>query len=312
MSTVYTHFIGIDIAKLEFVVNAYGSKKTYAFSNDLDGFNSLYKTLYKELKTSLVVLEVTGGYEISLINFLQANNIAVVRANSRQVKSFIRSHGIIAKSDNIDACALSLYAYERHKILKIYHPNKHDTLRKLHARRNDLVHIRVQEKNRSKAPDNSDIMHTFNSILQALDTQIELIEKHIKSLIESDSVLNQKIQILKTIPGIGEITAFAILAEMPEIGTMNQKQAASLAGVAPHPNQSGLKTGYARTRGGRRKMRPILFIAALSVTRTKSTLSAFYHKLVAKGKAKMCALVAIMRKLILIANARIKLNSYHS
>jgi len=312
MSTVYKHFIGIDIGKLEFVVNVHGAKKTYAFNNELDGFNSLYQTLYDELKNGLVVLEVTGGYEISLINFLQAKEVTVVRANSRQVKSFIRSHGIIAKSDNIDACALSLYAYERQKVLKIYQPNKHDVLRKLNARRNDLVHIRVQEKNRSKAPDNDGIMHTFNPILRVLDEQITLIEKQIKSLIESDPLLRQKIQILKTVPGIGEITAYAILAEMPEIGSMNQKQVASLAGVAPHPNQSGLKTGYARTRGGRRKMRPILFIAALSVTRTKNNLGEFYHKLIARGKAKMTAIVALMRKLIVIANARIKLNINHS
>ena len=307
MSNIYTNFIGIDIGKFELVLNIYGSKQTYTYSNDIEGLQKLYSELKSKLLNALIVMEVTGGYERLAITYLQQYNIAVHRANGRQVKSFIRSYGIIGKSDNIDAMALALYAKERHPKLELYKPSKQDILRKLNGRRCDLVKIRVQEKNRLQAPDSMGLYNSFKAILEVLDQEIAEIEKKIADIIASDPELQLKIKTLETITGVGKITAHAILAHMPEIGTMNQKQVASLAGVAPHPNQSGVMSGYCRTRGGRRQMRPTLFIAALSVTRSKSSvLGQFYHKLVNNGKAKRCALVAVMRKMVVIGNARIK------
>jgi transposase len=139
-----------------------------------------------------------------------------------------------------------------------------------------------------------------------LDAQIAVLDVEIKTMITSDAELTLKTTVLKTLPGIADVTACALLAHMPEIGTLTTKEVASLAGVAPHPNQSGMKNGYRRTRGGRKQMRPVLFMAALSAAQSKSTLGVFYQRLLQNGKAKMCALVAVMRKMIVIANARIK------
>lgn len=306
MSVLYSHFIGIDIGKFEFVVNVHESKKTNKFSNDLEGLGKFCEEFADILDKSLVVLEVTGGYERLAINYLQRHNIAVHRANGRQVKSFIRSYGIIGKTDSIDATALALYGSERQASLKPFEPNKYDELRELGTRRADLVKMRTQEKNRVQAPSSQVTRKTFDAMIKVLNEQIATLDEQMNDLIESSAELKLKKDTLKSIPGVGDISACAILTHMPEIGTMNQKQVASLAGVAPHPNQSGTKNGYYRTRGGRRQMRPILFIAALSASKSKTIFGDFYRKLTQNGKPKMCAMVALMRKIMLIGNARIK------
>jgi transposase len=305
--TLYTNFVGVDIGKFEFVVNVHGSKNTKSYTNDSDGIAQFYQELSSKLTSALVVLENTGGYENMLVSFLYDKKIALHRANGRQVKFFIRSHAIIAKTDQVDAMALSCYAFERHDKLNLYQPNAYDLLQELVVRRDDLIAIRTQEKNRlASAGKSSRYYESCKIILEALNQQVKLIDEEIKDIIANDKDLDMKNSMLQTVPGIGQVTAASILAHMPEIGTMNQKQVASLAGVAPHPNQSGTKNGYRRTRGGRRKMRPILFIAAFTAIRSKSALGEFYQRLIANGKAKMCAIVAVMRKMVVIANARIK------
>jgi len=306
MSTLYTHFIGIDIGKFECVANVYGSKTTTSFANNSDGITKFYNEFKSSLEKGLVVCEVTGGYERLVIEQLQNHEIAVHRANGRQVKNFIRSYGIIGKNDHIDAKALGAYAFERHPKLALYERNAHESLREANERRDDLVRMRTAEKNRSSAPGGQSCATNFEAVISVLNAQIELIDTKIATLIASDPELLMKIEMLKTVPGVGNVVATAILSHMPEIGTMNQKQAASLAGVAPHPNQSGMKNGYRRTRGGRRQMRPILFMSALSASRSKSVLGDFYQHLLGNGKPKMCAIVAVARKIIVIANARIK------
>lgn len=304
--TIYHNFIGIDIGNLEFVMNIHGSKKTYTYANNNEGFEKLCSDHNSDLQNSLVVLEVTGGYERELIIYLQQYNIAIHRANGRQIKHFIRSNNIIAKSDNIDARALAEYACERHMKLKLFEFNKYEVLRELNTRRTALVKMRVQETNRSKAPTKLLSKNSFERILKVLNEEIDNIQEKINLMIESDPILKQKAEILKTVPGIGEITANALLAHMPEIGDLNQKQAASLAGLAPHPNQSGNRDRYRKTRGGRQNIKTILFMGAASTSQTKSAMGDFYRKLIDSGKPPMVAITAVMRKMVVIANARIK------
>lgn len=306
MTKVYNNFAGIDIGKFEFVVNIHGSKKTYTYPNTIEGLSDFYQTHQKSLIDSLIVLEVTGGYERLAINYLQNKKLSVHRASGRQVKNFIRSYEIIGKSDQIDAMALALYAYERHSKLALYLPSKYDILRELNGRRSDLVKMRTQEKNRSQAPGSEVLRETYTRILDVLNEQISAIEGQISQFIASNPELQRKYDILLTVPGIGPVTASTLLSQMPELGTMNQKQAASLAGVAPHPNQSGARIGYRCTRGGRREIRATLYIGAMAVSKGKSKLGLFYKKLIAKGKAPRCAFMAVMRKMIVISNARIK------
>lgn len=303
---MYQYFFGIDISKDSFTVALFNEKKSINFENTKLGFMEFCKTYEKQLDQSLIVLETTGGYEIQLITFLQSKNYSVHRANTRKVKSFIRSYGNLAKSDSIDAFWLANYTHERHPKLELYKESPHKKLLKLVQRRNDLKQMLVQEKNRLQAPDQKELKKSFEAIIKSLEMQIKLIDEKINEICNQTSYLNELKKVLKNITGIGDVIAVQLIALLPELGLIDRKKIASLAGLAPHPNESGKKIGYRNTRGGRSDVKPILFMAALTASRSKSRLGEFYTKLVAAGKKKMVALTALMRKILVIANAKIR------
>lgn len=304
----YQAFMGIDIGKHEFVVAVFGNKKAETYTNDFAGFSKLFKDYFHILRHSLVVLETTGGYENDLILFLIERNIIVHRADTKKVKNFIRSYGQKAKTDKIDALSLAIYAHERQSTLKPFMANdsQQNNLKMLEERRQDLKQMLVQEKNRAKSPLYQSLNKSIMEVIEFLEKQILEISSEIELIIRSNKNFFEKKKILLEIPGIGEITANSILALIPELGHLDRKTIASLCGLAPYPKQSGTKTWYSRTNGGRKNLRPILFMAAMGARRTKTSLGEFYEKLVKNGKKKMVALTALMRKIIVIANARLK------
>lgn len=164
----------------------------------------------------------------------------------------------------------------------------------------------VKEKNRAKAPEQDILGDSFAKVMAALDEAVADIDAQIAQYFTQNKRLQQKRDVLKTIPGIGDVVATGLLALLPELGAINRRQIASLAAVAPHPNESGDFVGYRRTRGGRPDVKPVLFIAAMTAARSHSDLGQFYRRLVDAGKKKMVALVALMRKIIVIANARLR------
>ena len=304
----YHTFIGIDIGKQEFVMAIHGKKIAKTYLNTKDGRDNFLVDYKAILANSLVVLENTGGYENELLLFLLNNNVAVHRAYTRKVKNYIKSYGQKGKTDRIDALALASYAYERQSSLDIFKPknNSQEILRELEERRQELTHMLVQENNRFKSPLSNHSLRSIKSVIDFLKKQIEIIDNEMKSLIENDKELVKKKEILQSIPGIGAVTSTTLLALLPELGSIGRKQIASLCGLAPYPKQSGSKTWYSRTQGGRRSMRSILFLAAMGASRTKTNLGLFYERLVSNGKKKMVALTALMRKIIVIANARLR------
>lgn len=304
---MYQHFIGIDISKKSFSAALYGDSKACSFENNHAGLECFKKTYDAHLSNALVVLEATGGYESESLQYLQKEQIAVHRANARKVKYFIRSLGVSGKSDHIDAIGLARYAAERHAVLEVFVENPHKKLLKWTERRDDLSQMLVQEKNRLKAPDQADLANSFKKIIALLEAEIASIDKGIEDFFATHADLEDKRQVLETIPGIGKIVSAKLLALLPELGRLDRKTVASLAGVAPHPYESGQKIGYRPTRGGRPGVKRTLFIAALSACKSKSHLGDFYRKLTQEsGKKKMVALVAVMRKIVVIANARVK------
>ena len=309
MQSVYNNFIGIDIGKSEFISSLNKHDKINSYKNNHKGFQKFFSDHKPHLANSLVVLETTGGHESACLNFLLDNNVAVHRADARKVKNFIRSFGQNAKTDNLDAKALSLYGYERQERLNLYKKTdkSHDELKLLVERRQDLKQMLIQEKNRFKAPLNEPLQPGIKAVIDFLNQQISNIDESINKIIENSKEFSRKRQILRTIPGIGPVTAITLLGLLPELGQLNRKQVASLCGVAPYAQQSGEKSRYRRTYGGRRNLRPVLFMAAMGARRKKgSDLSAFFERLEKKGKKPMVALVAIMRKIVVISNARIK------
>lgn len=305
---LYTKFIGVDIGKFNFVVATYGNKTTKEYENNLSGINSFMKDYKALLPQSLCILETTGGYETRLLLTLCDKGFAVHRANTRKVKNFIRSFGQQAKTDALDAQALALYGYERGEQLEKFIPASKKALElyELVQRRQDLKHMLVAEKNRYQAPRANLIKGSCMAMIKVITKQIEDIDKEINALIENDHVLKAKKKILITIPGIGNVIANELLILMPELGSMNRRQVASLAGLAPKANESGKFVEYMRTGQGRNIIKPILFLAAMAARNSKSYLAIFYSDLVARGKKKMVALVALMRKIIVIANAKLK------
>jgi len=260
----------------------------------------------------LAVCEATGGYEDTLLAVLTALAIPAHRADGARVKAFLRSHGKRAKTDAIDAEGLALFGRERGAGLPRWRPASEDQaeLVALVERRRDLVAIRAAEKNRRNAPRSASgsalVREDIEAHIAELDRRIGAIDARIAGLLAGSAELAPRAKVLRSVPGIGPMLAPFLLAGMPELGSIGQGQAASLAGLAPHPRQSGKTDGHRTTRGGRRFLRPPLFLAALAATRADNHLAQFYKRLLAAGKPKRLALVAVMRKIIVIANARLR------
>lgn len=307
--TLYTHFIGVDIGKFEVVVGLQGTKTTHPFENTQEGFDDFFKKWKPLLQSAFVVLETTGGYEKLFLENLLKKKIDVHRANTRRVKAFVHSLHSKGKSDALDAIALAQYGFERHTKLPLYQPHAQiaEVLQSLAQRRLDLNQMLVSEKNRSQAPTATDLIkNSCRTLIESIQIQLDNVTEEMKQLTESMADLQEKKKILQQVPGIGEITSLMLIALLPELGHLNRRQIASLVGLAPYPNESGKKIGYRRTKGGRLEVRNILFMAGLSAAHSKSRLGDKYKKLTNAGKKKMVAMVAIMRNIIVIANAKLK------
>lgn len=306
--TIYNNFIGIDIGKFNFVVSIHGSKTTTEYQNSTSGIDKFLQENSNVLNKALCVVETTGGYELELLYALVSAKHKVHRADTRKVKNFIRSFGTSAKTDALDARAIAQYAYERHSQLELFKVKSANSIAlfQLAQRRKDLMAMLVAEKNRLQAPSNQAVKGGIKELIRLLNQQLENITNRMRQIVLSDSVLNQKLEILKTIPGIGDIIALELIVLLPELGTICRRKIASLAGVAPRSNDSGKFMGYRRTGHGRGGIKPLLFLAAMAARNSKTFFKDFYEKLILKGKKKMVAITAIMRKIIVIANAKIK------
>ncbi len=305
LTTNPTSFIGCDVGKAEIVVFDSRSEHTTSLRNEPAALAAFAASLDA---TCLVICEATGGYEANLLDALIAAGRPVHRADARKVKAFIRSFGTLGKSDRIDARALTQYGKERHDRLVRWQPRdcERDQLHQLVTVRRELVRQRVACSNRLQAPGMAAAQSRLQRILKVMEDEIAGLEKDIQALIKASEPLARTVKILRSIAGIGPATAAQLLALMPELGTMGRRQAAALAGLAPHPRQSGTTDLYRRTRGGRPDIKQTLFMAGLAAARHNPTLRAFYKRLCHNGKKPIVAIVAVMRKLIVIANARIR------
>lgn len=305
---LYQNYIGIDIGKFNFVVAIYNNKQTKEYENNYAGIAEFMNDYQHLFANSLCVLETTGGYEMELLLTLCDQGFAVHRANTRKVKNFIRSLGNEAKTDALDAKALALYGFERCERIELFNPQSKmmQELYELVGRRGDLKQIIIAEKNRLKGPKANLIKASCKAVIAMLMKEVDIITDKINSLIAKDEILKVKKEVLKTIPGIGDVVANELLAFLPELGKLDRRKIASLAGLAPRSNDSGTIKGYRRTTNGRNCIKPILFVAAMAARKSKTDMKDFYEGMIDRGKKKMVALVALMRKIIVIANARLR------
>lgn len=298
-------FVGCDVGKATIVVFDSETGRITTLPNEDAALAAFAHALAPD---SLTICEATGGYEAALLDALVTAGRAVHRADARKVKAFIRSLGTLGKNDAIDARALARYGRERHDQLVRWHPRERqrDQLRLLVTTRRELVRERVAYRNRIQAPGMADVTPRLRRILAALDAEIAGLDTDIDALIHACDRLRRAADTLRAIPGVGPNTAAQLIALMPELGTLNRRQAAALAGLAPHPRQSGSNDAYRRTRGGRPELRQALFMAGLAAARHNPRLRAFYKRLRDNGKKPIVALIALMRKLIVIANAQMR------
>ena len=253
----------------------------------------------------LIVCEVTGGYERALLNAAVQAGLAIHRADGARVKAYIKSNGVRAKNDAIDALWLAVYGQDRFDKLKTWSPpaQEDEAFQALVRHRQDLLKAQTVVKNRRKAPTCDHIVTFLDDELAFYAKLIKDVEKEIEVLLAANTIIADKEKKLRAIKGIGPVSARILIAMLPELGAVTRREIASLAGLAPHCDQSGITTKKRPMTGGRDLIRSTLFLAALSAARHHPTLKLFYDNLITNFKPAKKALAAVARKLVTIANA---------
>jgi transposase len=299
-------YIGIDVAKDTLDIAAYQSKQEWQFANTPRGIQQLLTT-FKTLSLSLVVLEATGGYETPAAYALHQAGLAVAVINPREGRDFAKATKKLAKTDKIDARTLAHFAAVIQPKPSPFSDEQAQELEAILARRGQVVEMLTAERNR---------LHLARPVVkEAIQTHIVFLEKELEQIdsdlpgrIEESPIQRDKYNLLQSVPGVGPNLASTLLIELPELGRLNRRQIAALVGVAPLNHDSGTKRGKRGTWGGRSKVRSVLYMAALVASRFNPTIRVFYSRLCEAGKAKKVALVACMRKLLIILNSMIKHN----
>lgn len=298
--------VGIDVGKWFLDVCIHEKDIYWQDENNLEGIKRILKRL-AHYEVKLLVVEATGRYEFALAEAAFNKNMPVCIAKPLSVRRFAGAVEQLAKTDKLDAAIIARYAAI---IQPRPTPRKSKNLiaiRDLLARRRQVMQMRTQEMNRLKIMGKA-FEVSCKRLIKVFDTEIQRLEKKLNQYIEQQAEWSERREILKTAPGVGDTLAYTLLAEMPELGQLSNKQAASLVGVAPINRDSGKSRGKRRIQGGRANVRTILYMATLSATQCNPVIKAFYQKLVAQGKHKKVALTACMRKFITILNAMVRDN----
>ena len=308
-ATLPQAFIGIDLAKQSFQAAAEadlpGARFNASFTYDAAGIALLLERL-RALDVQLIVMEATGGLQRKLAAELSEAGYPVAVINPRQARDFAKAIGRLTKTDKVDADVLAQLARILKPAARPLPSTEQLRLKDLSARRRQLIHMRTSELNRQQQASLKDVSKSIGRVITTLDKEIAKIEKQVADLIDSNSDWKKKADLMDSVKGIGAGTAHAILAELPEIGTLSKRQVASLAGLAPHAFESGQFKGKSKIWGGRATVRCALFMGTLAATRSNPPIKRFYDRLIAQGKKKMVALTACMRKLLTILNAIVR------
>lgn len=302
-NTVPVLFTGLDIAKSSLQLHL--AEKFHRFTNDTKGHRHLLKELHKHRNVH-VICEATGGYEQDVLMALHCATVPVTLVEPARVRHFAKAQGLRAKTDPIDAAVLSSYgaAFQPAPTLPITDQQRH--LAALSTRRQQLLDLKNMETNRAEHYRDRFSQKQSLQLLTLLEKQIARCDEEMLALIAQDPVLQKKAQRLDAIPGVAFTTAALVLAQMPELGQLTTAGAAAMAGVAPYNRDSGDQTGARHIAGGRSLIRRALYMAALSAVQHDRILKAFYLRLRAAGKKPKVALVAVMRKLIILMNRLLK------
>ena len=294
--------VGIDISKDRLDVHVLPADQAFAVARNGEGLAELVDRL-KRLAPALVAVEATGGFETMVAAALAAAALPLAVVNPAQVRHFAQALGRRAKTDPIDAAMIARFAEATRLEPRPLADEATRFLADLVARRRQIIEMIVAEKNRERRTDVKHVKKSIGRVITALEKELASVDADIDDTIRGSPAWRVKEDLLASVPGVGPITARTLIAELPELGSLDHKSIASLVGLAPYTRQSGQWKGKSMIAGGRKSVRSALFLAALVAARHNPTLKAFRQRLVDAGKPKMVAIVAVARKLLTILNA---------
>ncbi len=296
--------IGIDVGKAFLDVYILEVDRHFQVSNDVSGIRELLKTLAR-FKLTRIVVEATGGYERTLVESLAEAAMPVVVVQPTNVRQFAKAQGILAKTDKIDAKLIALFGAKMEPEIRPISSKKVRYVRDLLARKRQLMEARTQELNRvQKAPTVLQRSHTRS--IKFLDKEIDWVNAQLQKAVHEVAEWQQTYELLKTVPGIGDGVAYTLLGELPELGSLTNRQVGALCGLAPYNKDSGKMNGKRRIKGGRAPIRTVLYMAMMCCVRYNPVMKKFYSRLVDQGKHKKVALTACMRKMMTFLNAMVR------
>ena len=297
-------FVGIDVSKAQLDVAVRPTGKRWTLPYDQTGIEGLIPQIV-DLEPALVLLEATGGLELPLVAALAAAALPVVVVNPRQVRDFAKATGTLAKTDTLDAGVLAHFADAVRPEVRPLKDAETQVLNSLTARRRQVMTMLVSEKNRLGSAIGA-VSPRIEAHIAWLEQELSDLDKGLRQTLRRSPVWREKDDLLRTVPGVGEQLSLTLLAHLPELGTLNRRQIAALVGVAPYNRDSGALRGKRTVWGGRSRVRAVLYMGALVDSRHNPAIRDFYQRLLAAGKPKKVALVASMRKLLVILNGMLK------
>ena len=297
-------FVGIDVSKAQLDVAVRPTGKRWTLPYDQTEIEGLIPQIV-DLEPALVLLEATGGLELPLVAALAAAALPVVVVNPRQVRDFAKATGTLAKTDILDAGVLAHFADAVRPEVRPLKDAETQVLNSLTARRHEVMTMLVSEKNRLGTAIGA-VSPRIETHIAWLEQELSDLDKGLRQTLRRSPVWREKDDLLRTVPDVGEQLFLTLLANLPELGTLNRRQIAALVGVAPYNRDSGTLRGKRAVWGGRSRVRAVLYMGALVASRHNPAIRDFYQRLLAAGKPKKVALVGSMRKLLVILNGMLK------
>jgi len=298
-------FIGIDVSKARLDVHVRPTGETFVVARDDEGLAALVARL-EGLQPRLIVLEATGGLQLRASALLAAAGLPVAVVNPRQVRDFARATGRLAKTDALDAEAIARFAEAVQPEPRPLPDAETERLAGLIARRRQIVEMMTAEKNRRHQVSSPKLRASLDAHLEWLRKELERIDEDLDGAVRASPIWRAKEELLKSVPGIGDVVSRTLIAELPELGRLNRREIAALVGLAPFNRDSGSLRGRRTIWGGRAALRATLYMAALTAIRHNPAIAAFNARLRAAGKPPKLAITACMRKLLVILNAMVR------
>jgi transposase len=300
-----SRFVGIDVSKDRLDVHVRPSGRAFAVMRNDKGLALLIGDL-RDLAPDLIVLEATGGFEITVAAALAAAGLPLAVVNPRQIRDFARATGRLAKTDALDAEVIALFAERIRPEPRPIADADSQALGELVARRRQVVEMIGMESNRLRQARTPRVQRTISATLKTLQAQLAELDHEINDTVRGSPVWRATDDLLTSVPGVGDVTARTLIADLPELGQLDRRRIAALVGLAPVNRDSGQMRGRRAIAGGRTVVRNVLYMATLAAVRWNPVIKQHYESLVERGRPKKVALVACMRRLLGILNAIIR------